>query len=79
MPILLFDVDRSSPLITIREHPFRNGEPLEKGMYNAYTPFIVGTDIRKVHDLIACLNEVQSKILRLFGEEVCRLYQIALG
>jgi transposase len=32
-----------------------------------------------VHDLIAGLNEVQVKILRLFGEEVCRLYQISPG
>ena len=32
-----------------------------------------------VHDLIEGLNEVQSKILRLFGEEVCRLYQISPG
>jgi transposase len=33
----------------------------------------------KVHDLIEGLNEVQVKILRLFGEEVCRLYQISPG
>jgi len=33
----------------------------------------------KVHDLIEGLNEVQIKILRLFGEEVCRLYQISSG
>lgn len=31
------------------------------------------------HDLIEGLNEVQIKILRLFGEEVCRLYQISPG
>src|SRR5436305_2061171 len=31
------------------------------------------------HDLIEGLNEVQIKILRLFGEEVCRLYQISSG
>jgi hypothetical protein len=31
----------------------------------------------KVHDLIEGLNEVQIKILRLFGGEVCRLYQIS--
>jgi transposase len=31
----------------------------------------------KVYDLIEGLNEVQIKILRLFGEEVCRLYQIS--
>ena len=31
----------------------------------------------KIHDLIEGLNEVQMKILRLFGEEVCRLYQIS--
>jgi transposase len=31
----------------------------------------------KVHDLIEGLNKVQIKILRLFGEEVCRLYQIS--
>jgi hypothetical protein len=33
----------------------------------------------KVHDLIEGLNEVQITILRLFGEEVCRLYQISPG
>ena len=33
----------------------------------------------QVHDLIAGLNEVQIKILRLFGAEVCRLYQISPG
>jgi len=32
-----------------------------------------------VQELIAGLNEVQIKILRLFGEEVCRLYQISTG
>jgi transposase len=32
-----------------------------------------------VHDLIEGLNAVQIKILRLFGEEVCRLYQICPG
>jgi len=31
------------------------------------------------HDLMEGLNEVQIKILRLFGEEVCRLYQISSG
>ena len=30
-------------------------------------------------DLIEGLNAVQIKILRLFGEEVCRLYQISPG
>ena len=33
----------------------------------------------KVHDLIEGLNEVQVHILRLFGEDVCRLYQISPG
>jgi hypothetical protein len=33
----------------------------------------------KVYDLIEGLNAVQIKILRLFGEEVCRLYQISPG
>jgi transposase len=33
----------------------------------------------KVHNLIAGLNEVQINILRFFGEEVCRLYQISPG
>jgi transposase len=32
-----------------------------------------------VHDLIEGLNEVQIKILRVFGEGVCRLYQISPG
>jgi transposase len=31
----------------------------------------------KVHDVIEGLNEVKSKILCLFGEGVCRLYQIS--
>lgn len=31
----------------------------------------------QVQDLIEGLNEVQMKILRLFGEEVCRIYQIS--
>jgi transposase len=31
------------------------------------------------HDVIEGLNEGQIKILRLFGEEVCRLYQISPG
>jgi transposase len=33
----------------------------------------------QVHDLIEGLNDVQIKILRLFGDEVCRLYQISSG
>ena len=33
----------------------------------------------QVHDLVEGLNEVQIKILRLFGNEVCRLYQISTG
>jgi hypothetical protein len=32
-----------------------------------------------IHDLIAGINEVQINILRLFGVEICRLYQIAPG
>jgi transposase len=31
----------------------------------------------QVQDLIEGLNDIQIKILRLFGEEVCRLYQIS--
>jgi transposase len=31
----------------------------------------------QVHDLIEGLNDVQIKVLRLFGEAVCRLYQIS--
>jgi alpha-L-arabinofuranosidase len=31
------------------------------------------------HDLIEGLNDVQIKILRWFGHEVCHLYQIAPG
>ena len=30
----------------------------------------------QVHDLIEDLNDVQIKILRLFGNEVCHFYQI---
>ncbi len=33
----------------------------------------------KGYDLIEDLNEVQIKILRLFGDQVCRLYQISPG
>jgi len=33
----------------------------------------------QVHDVIAGLNDVQIKILRLFGAEVGRLYQISSG
>lgn len=33
----------------------------------------------QVHDLIEGLNEVQIKILRLFGQEVCHIYQISSG
>jgi len=33
----------------------------------------------QVHDVIEGLNDVQIKILRLFGDEVCRLYQIPPG
>ena len=33
----------------------------------------------QVHDLIEGLTDVQIKILRLFGNKVCRLYQISAG
>jgi hypothetical protein len=33
----------------------------------------------RAHDRIAGLTDVQVKILRLFGNEVCRLYQISAG
>jgi hypothetical protein len=33
----------------------------------------------QTHDRIAGLNDGQVKILRLFGNEVCRLYQISTG
>src|SRR5439155_3855102 len=33
----------------------------------------------QVHDVIEGLNDVQIKILRLFGDAVCRLYQISPG
>ncbi len=33
----------------------------------------------EVHDLITGLNEVKIKILRLFGEQVCHVYQLPLG
>jgi transposase len=33
----------------------------------------------QVHDLIEGLNDVQINILRLFGNKVCRLYQISAG
>jgi transposase len=33
----------------------------------------------QVYDLIEGLNDVQINVLRLFGEEVCRLYQISPG
>ena len=31
----------------------------------------------QVHDVIEGLNAVQINILRVFGDEVCRLYQIS--
>ena len=33
----------------------------------------------EVHDLITGLNAVKIKILRLFGEQVCHMYQVPLG
>jgi hypothetical protein len=33
----------------------------------------------QVHDLIEGLNDVQINVLRLFGEQVCYLYQISPG
>ena len=33
----------------------------------------------QVHDLIEGLNDVRIKILRLFGQEVCQIYQISSG
>ncbi len=33
----------------------------------------------QLQDFIVGLNDVQIKILRLFGEAVCRLYQISHG
>ena len=33
----------------------------------------------QVHDFIEGLNDVQIKLLRLLGNEVCRLYQISPG
>ena len=33
----------------------------------------------RVHDFIEGLNDVKRKVLRLFGEGVCRLYQISPG
>jgi len=33
----------------------------------------------QIHDLIAGLNKVQIKILRLFGQDVCQIYQISSG
>ena len=32
-----------------------------------------------VHDLIEGLNEVQTRVLRLCGEEVCQLYHMSPG
>ena len=33
----------------------------------------------QMHDVLAGLKDVQIKILRLFGAQVCRLYQISPG
>jgi transposase len=33
----------------------------------------------QMHDLIEGLNKVQIKILRLFGQDVCQIYQISFG
>jgi transposase len=33
----------------------------------------------QIHDLIEGLNQVQIKILQLFGQDVCQIYQISSG
>jgi hypothetical protein len=33
----------------------------------------------QVRDFIEGLNEVQIKILRMFGQEVCQIYQVSSG
>ncbi len=33
----------------------------------------------QIHDVIEGLNEVKIKVLRLFGQGVCRLYQLPSG
>jgi transposase len=33
----------------------------------------------QLHDLIEGLNQVQINILRLFGQDVCQIYQISFG
>src|SRR6266446_9185587 len=33
----------------------------------------------QIHDVIEGLNDVKSKVLRLFGDGVCRLYQLPSG
>ena len=52
----------------------RWGFPLLEGMHRVRM-----TLQGQVHDLIEGLNDVQLKILRLFGNEVCRLYHISPG
>jgi transposase len=47
---------------------------LREGMHR-----VRGSVHGQIHDLIEGLNKVQSNILRLFGQDVCQIYQISLG
>src|SRR3989449_1869728 len=55
------------------------GTPIEGSHLNDLEVMAAYKGQAQADDLIEGLNEVQIKILRLFGEEVCRLYQISPG
>ena len=72
----------------VRHHdaiPQQITPPTERPTWRWVCPLLEGihrgrvTVQDQVHDLLEGLNEVQINILRWFGEEVCRLYQIAPG
>ena len=65
--------------------PHHINQPTERPTVRWVFPLLEGihrvrvTMHSEVHDLIEGLKEVQSNILRVFGQEVCRLYQISPG
>src|SRR5262245_44041885 len=72
----------------VRQHetlPHQINQPTERPTLRWVFPLLAGmhrvrmTLQDQAHDLIEGRNEVQIKVLRLFGEEVCQMYQIAPG